>query len=64
MTELFLWRGGVYALTGAKLKDYLLILASLRDALPFYAIPVVSLADSLYHRLQIHYPFGIKCAVR
>ena len=26
---------------------------------PFLAIPVVSLADSLYHRLQILYPFGI-----
>jgi len=24
----------------------------------------VSLADSLYHRLQIRYPFGIKAAFR
>ena len=26
----------------------------------FFRIPVVSLADSLYHRLQLRYPFGIK----
>jgi hypothetical protein len=27
----------------------------------FWAFPVVSLADSLYHRLQVHYPFGDLC---
>jgi len=31
--------------------------------LAFYILPVVSLADSLYHRLQIRYPFGIKISV-
>ena len=28
--------------------------------LAFFALPVVTLADSLYHRLQIRYPFGIR----
>jgi hypothetical protein len=35
------------------------MLASLRDAPRFFAFPVVSLADSLNHRLQLCYPFGI-----
>jgi hypothetical protein len=36
------------------------LLASLLDAIRFFAFPVVSLADSLDHRLQLPYPFGIK----
>ncbi len=38
-------------------------LASLQDAARFFSIPVVSLADSLNHRLRILHPFGIKIAL-
>ncbi len=34
-----------------------------RMRLAFLLFPVVSLADSLNHRLQIYYPFGISKAV-
>jgi hypothetical protein len=30
----------------------------------FLQLPVVTLADSLYHRLQIRYPSGVKTALR
>jgi hypothetical protein len=37
-----------------------MILASLQDAARFVAVPVVSLADSLDHRLRILHPSGMK----
>jgi hypothetical protein len=41
-----------------------MLLRPLRGAVRFLWVPVVTLADSLYHRLQIPYLFGDTCETR